>query len=229
MLAVFCYSLRSQSILNRKDFLMNSNLDLDLLNREIDELINDPKGEAPFYDLGVELMGRGIFIQAARLLNQAVVRGDRAIEACANLSYVYYQLKDLEKLLAAAKMAVQLEPDNAKAYASLGFIYLEMSRTRDAVIALEKALEIDKKCAQAWSNLITAYIQKKDLDKAIEIGREMVAFAPDNSIGINNLGYAFFLKEDFAQAIVWMDRARELGLEIHPEFYKKLETYRRTK
>lgn len=208
---------------------MKSNLDLNLLNREIDQLINDPGGEAPFYDLGVELMGRGIFNQAARLLNQAVVRGDRAIEACANLSYLYYQLRDLDKMLEAAIMAVELEPDNAKAYASLGFIYLEMLRTREAIPALEKALKIDRKCAQAWSNLITAYIQKKDLDKAIEIGKEMVAATPENSIGINNLGYAFFLKEDFTQAIVWMDRARELGLEIHPEFYKKLEPYRRPK
>ncbi len=196
------------------------------ISQQVESLLTDPECATVLYDCGVELMGRGMFSEAAKVFHKAIDNNHRPFEACANLAYIYYQLRDIEKLLEVNLMAVKINPKYAKGYANLGFIYMEMGKTQEAIEALEKAIDLEPDTAQAWGNLISAYMQKGDLDKAVEIGEKLVGTIPDYAVGVNNLGYAYFLKGDYRQAIRYIDRAKELGLQINPDFLEKLEQYR---
>ncbi|MBC7326310.1 MAG: tetratricopeptide repeat protein, partial [Moorella sp. (in: Bacteria)] len=54
----------------------------------------------------------------------------------------------------------------------------------------------------------------------------LLAIAPDFALGHNNLAYAYYLHGEYARAIEHVDRARQLGFTVHPEFLQKLEPYR---
>jgi tetratricopeptide (TPR) repeat protein len=74
---------------------------------------------------------------------------------------------------------------------------------------------------------MNAYLQKEDVDKAIEVGEKMVDLAPDFALGLNNLAFAYYAKEDYDKAIGYIDRAMASGFEVHPEFLEKLQPYRK--
>lgn len=196
------------------------------LRKQIKAIIANSDCDTSAYSLGVELMNRGMLFEASGFFHEAIARNDHAFEACANLGFIYYRMGDSEKLLEANLKAVEIKPDYAKGYANLGFVYLEMGRTEEAIKALEKAIGLEPEMAQAWSNLTSAYMQQGDLEKAIEAGEKLVRYAPNFAVGFNNLGYAYFLKKDYAKAITYIDKAQELGLEIHPDFLKQLEPHR---
>ncbi len=199
----------------------------DELQKQIDAIIANPEYGSDLYDIGVNLMNRGMLFEASRFFHEAINRNDKhAFEASANLGFIYYRMGDSEKLLEANLKAVEIKPDYAKGYANIGFVYMEMGRTEEAIEALEKAISLEPEMAQAWSNLTSAYMQLGDLEKAIEAGEKLVRYAPEFAVGFNNLGYAYYLKKDYAKAITYIDKARELGLEIHLDFLKQLEPHR---
>jgi tetratricopeptide (TPR) repeat protein len=64
------------------------------------------------------------------------------------------------------------------------------------------------------------------VDKAIETGKKLLKLAPDFELGHNNLASAYYSRGDYEKAIEHLDRAVELGFEVHPDFLKKLEPHR---
>jgi tetratricopeptide (TPR) repeat protein len=101
-----------------------------------------------------------------------------------------------------------------------------MGKTEEAIEALEKALELNPDIVQAWNNLANAYLQKGDFDKAIETNLKLLNLAPTFGLGHNNLAVAYYQKGDFDRAVEHVDKAKELGFEVHPDFLKELEPYR---
>jgi tetratricopeptide (TPR) repeat protein len=102
-----------------------------------------------------------------------------------------------------------------------------MGKTAEAIEALEKAIELNPDIVQAWNNLANAYLQKEDVEKAIETGERLVKMAPDFGLGLNNLAFAYYSKGDYENAVTHVDKALALGFEVHPEFLKRLEPYRK--
>ena len=98
-----------------------------------------------------------------------------------------------------------------------------MAETEEAVQALEKAIELNPDIVQAWNNMANAYLQKGDVEKAIETNKRLLKVAPSFGLGHNNLAVAYYHKGEYAKASEHVERARELGFEVHPEFLKRLE------
>ena len=51
--------------------------------------------------------------------------------------------------------------------------------------------------------------------------------SPDFALAHNNVAAAYYNNEDYEKAIEHLDKAVSLGFEVHPEFQKKLEPYRK--
>ena len=66
------------------------------------------------------------------------------------------------------------------------------------------------------------------MDKAIETGKRLVDLADSFGLGHNNLAFAYYSNDEHDKAIEHVDQAMELGFEVHPEFLKKLEPYRKS-
>ena len=101
-----------------------------------------------------------------------------------------------------------------------------MVQTDKAIDALIKAIELNPDIVQAWANLINAYIQQDAIAKAIETGKKLIEKAPDFSLGYNNLAVAYYHNHDYKKAIEHLDKAKELGFQVHPDFIETLEPYR---
>jgi pentatricopeptide repeat protein len=69
-------------------------------------------------------------------------------------------------------------------------------------------------------------LQKGDIEQSIETNERMLKIAPDFALGYNNLANAYFMKDEFDEAVKYCDKAIELGFEVHPEFLKLLESHR---
>jgi tetratricopeptide (TPR) repeat protein len=65
------------------------------------------------------------------------------------------------------------------------------------------------------------------VDKAIETNKRLLEVAPSFGLGHNNLAVAYYHKGEYAKASEHVERARELGFEVHPEFLKRLEEHLR--
>jgi hypothetical protein len=50
--------------------------------------------------------------------------------------------------------------------------------------------------------------------------------APDFALAHNNLAFAFYCRDEYDKAIECLDKARELGFQVHPDFVSRLEPYR---
>ncbi len=109
-----------------------------------------------------------------------------------------------------------------------GLPNLQMAKTEEAIEALEEAIELNPDIVQAWNNLANAYLQKEDVEKAIETGKKLVKLAPNFGLGHNNLAFAYYSNEEYDRAIEHIDKAVELEFEVHPEFLKRLEPYRKS-
>ncbi len=55
----------------------------------------------------------------------------------------------------------------------------------------------------------------------------MLELAPDFALGYNNLANAYYMKGEYEEAVRNCDKAAALGFEVHPEFLKLLDPYRR--
>jgi len=64
------------------------------------------------------------------------------------------------------------------------------------------------------------------VEQAIATGNKLVDIAPDFALGHNNLASAYYNNGDYQKAVEHLDKAVSLGFEPHPEFLKRLETYR---
>jgi|GEM_PF-66697 len=190
-------------------------------------LLEKPECATSLYNLGVALMQQGKFDEAIDAFEESIETGVRMFEAYVNLGYIYFKQGDLEKVVKANQRAVEIEPRYARGYSNLGFAYLQMGKTDEAIKALEKALELNPDIVQAQCNLANAYLQKGDVEKSIEVNRQMLEKAGNFGLGHNNLANAYFHAGDFQRAIEHCDRALACGFDVHPDFLKALEPYRK--
>ena len=72
-----------------------------------------------------------------------------------------------------------------------------------------------------------AYEQRNMLDKAIELYKRALAIDPTDPGAYYSLATSYYYKSDRTRAIEYCEKARELGREIHPNFEKALEPYRK--
>ncbi|MFH1995537.1 MAG: tetratricopeptide repeat protein [Candidatus Omnitrophota bacterium] len=129
--------------------------------------------------------------------------------------------------------AVRLDPGYAETYNNFGFFWFQKGERTQAEEYFRKALEIDPNHERARSNLdfITNPMMREkersdkaaslirqgvaqgssgNLDGAIDAFLEALAIDPDNAETYNNLGFAYFRKDDREKAEEYFAKALEL-------------------
>jgi tetratricopeptide (TPR) repeat protein len=92
------------------------------------------------------------------------------------------------------KAAVAIRPKCAEANYLLGVALQRMGDFDEATTALSRAIEHDAQFYDAHLQLCAALVERKDIDAAIEHGRQAVALAPDNPATANGLALAFLAR-----------------------------------
>lgn len=90
--------------------------------------------------------------------------------------------------------------------------YSAYSYYNDAIRICKKIIAIDRDNQQAWTSLGYSYIDQARVDRAIAAFQEVLLLNPQNKGAASfALGQAYFLKKDFAKAIVYFQRVRSAG------------------
>jgi Flp pilus assembly protein TadD len=64
---------------------------------------------------------------------------------------------------------------------------------------------------------------KGEDDRAVAAARKGLELDPDSALGHNNLAVALYFKGNFAEARNHLDKARELGYSVDPNFVLSLQ------
>ena len=133
--------------------------------------------------------------------------------------YAAHKNNNYDAAIECYNKAIELDPNNAKAYNNLGLAYRVGKKDYDkAIDYYNNAIELDHNYAAAYNNLGVAYrVGRKDYDKAIECYNKAIELNPNYAKAYNNLGLAYKAgKKDYDKAIECYNKA----IELNPNYAK---------
>ena len=96
------------------------------------------------------------------------------------------------------------------AYVSLGQLLVALKQPAEAVAYLERALDNNPKHVAANENLMMVFAQTGQLDRAIQIGKQVVTMRPDSFETRFNLGLILIQDRQFAEGIAQLGEAQRI-------------------
>jgi len=112
-------------------------------------------------------------------------------------------------------MALRINPNSAEAYIGLGKTQVALGRNVEAEENLRRAIETDVSYWASFQAMGTFLFQKSRFLEAAEFYQMYVSRADDDAIALNNLGAAFYLAGEFAQAAKAWDSSLEFRPTLH--------------
>jgi len=94
----------------------------------------------------------------------------------------------LEEALAAARIAVEQRPHQARLYSLLGIILEDLQRMDEAEENYRRVLELEPRNRKALKYLATSYSNQKRYREALDLYRKLAQVEPDNARTHNNIG-----------------------------------------
>jgi tetratricopeptide (TPR) repeat protein len=128
-------------------------------------------------------------------------------------------LKQAENLLLRAS---KLEPGNAEIHFRLGVVLDKLSRKDEAMKSLRKAIDLDDHHARALNYVgYTMAEMGQDLDEAELLIRRALAVEPYSGFILDSLGWIYYKRGKYEQAMVYLERASLSG-ESDPVIFEHL-------
>jgi len=165
-----------------------------------------PEFAGGWNNLGLAYFYSGDNEKAVAALKKALECDYKFPEARNNLGVVLKNLGSTEEAKTEFKRATKLNKDYADPYFHLGVINGEENKWEKAREYFENALDREPDFVEAGKNLGITYIRLGMIENAITRLRLTLAEADSDDLH-DALGYALFLKGDFASALEEFDRA----------------------
>ncbi len=128
------------------------------------------------------------------------------------LGYYYQgQQGKEEKALEEFKKVLQLDPSYGIALNQMGYIYAELKNYEKAVECLKKYASLAPTEANPLDTLAEVYFWMGNLDEAIAKYKEALEKKPDFLTSTHNIQYLYALKEDYPEAMKYIDRYIEIA------------------
>lgn len=126
-------------------------------------------------------------------------------------SYNFSMSGDYNKAIECANKAIQLNPENDKAWNNLGAAYYYLKNYNKAIEYANKASQLNPKNDSAWNNLGNAYSSLGDYNKAIEYLNKAIQLNSKNASAWNNLGLTYYSLGDYNKTIEYCNKAIQLN------------------
>ena len=125
-------------------------------------------------------------------------------------------------------VAVDLDPDNSAIQVALAQAYQQKKAYALAENHYFKALELSDNDPRYQNNLATLYLDMQEWDKAItyfdKAASNLLFLRPH--IAIAGKAYAYYKKQDYAQALTYYKEVTNLAPGYAPAYYLQSEVYR---
>ena len=154
----------------------------------------------------------GIYRDTVTLFNHVVSLNPNARNAHRNLSIGLMNAGRLEEALAAARIAMEQRPDEARSYSLLGRILGDLQRMEEAEENYHRCLELDPRNREALKYLATSYFNRKRHREALDLYEKLAEIEPDNAKTHNNIGATLYYLGQSEAAI----RSFKQALSLNP-------------
>ncbi|MDJ0601453.1 MAG: tetratricopeptide repeat protein, partial [Crocosphaera sp.] len=154
--------------------------------------------------------------QLQTLINQPEQTNESSSELYREIGRLYLANNNLDQALEFFRIAIECNPQNAKAWWNRGYILSNLARLNEAIDNYDKALEIQPDFYEAYFNLGIALYDLGKFDEAIASYDEALEIKSDFHQALYNKGIALRNLGRFEEAI---DNHNK-GLEIQPDFHQ---------
>jgi len=137
------------------------------------------------------------------------------------LATTYLDEKMMKPGIEEIEKALSLDPDYPSALNSGGYAYVLVKDYEKAITYLKRYASLMPGKPNPFDSLGETYLKMGRLDEAVENYKKALAVKPDFFISQVGLSYVSALKEDYAEALTWLDKA----LAASPSPGTKLANY----
>lgn len=162
--------------------------------------------------LAAELLRQGDDAARQGKLNDALAMYARSVaespsaDAWVRVGAINTRMDNAAQAANAYQQAIEIDPENARAFEELGLVYLASNHATEARAQLDKSVSLDDQRWRSYNGLGILADLDKDYAQAIEFYRKALAVHPQSPLLVNNLGYSHYLSGE-------LDEARNLFLE----------------
>ncbi|NIN92134.1 protein kinase, partial [bacterium] len=128
-----------------------------------------------------------------------------------NREYGYF-----DEAVEAFNKALELDPDYGEAHNDFGYTYLDMGNFEKSIDHFKKYASLNPGDANPFDSMAEAYFLMGRLDEAISKYKEALEVKPDFSGTPMKIGYIYALKEDYPEALKWVDK--DISLATSPGY-----------
>ena len=127
-------------------------------------------------------------------------------EVFVSLGLSYSDRGAFNKAIVELKKALELDPNYGEAHNELGYVYLAAGDFSKAVEHFKKYVSLSPGEANPVDSLAEAYFKMGRLAEAIANYKETIRINPDLESSYFSIGYIYALKEEYAEAMRWIDK-----------------------
>jgi len=174
---------------------------------------------------GFKLLKQGYEFSSSEKYKQAMKSFDKALEIDPRDGYsysgkalAYLWLKDPDRALGSARMAVKYLPDNEAASVNLGYIYTQLKMLDEAVVEYKRFIAVNPSSARGLYNLGCAFIYAGRLDEAAASFEKSINIDQTNYRAFNNQAWCLWQFGEYAKSIELFEKA----LKVKPDFLDSL-------
>jgi len=122
------------------------------------------------------------------------------------LGVIYRIIGEYDKAVEQSNKVLELDPNNGEAHNELGYAYLLKENFEKSIEHFKKYASLNPDDANPQDSMAEAYFLMGRLDEAIAKYKEALEVKPDFSEVFVKIGYMYALKEDYTEAMKWVDK-----------------------
>jgi len=119
-----------------------------------------------------------------------------------------------DKALEEYNKVLELDPNYGEVHNALGYLYADMRNFEKSIEHFKKYVSLNPGDANPLDSTAEAYFLMGRLDEAISKYKEALEVKPDFSEVSLKIGYIYALKEDYTEAMKWVDK--EIAMATSP-------------
>ena len=193
---------------------------LEAAKQDFDKAIQlDPNSADTWYAIGNVEAGQRHADKAIEAYSKAVELQPEHAAAWYNRGNLLFDQEKLQRAVDCWSIAIQIQPDMFRAYNNRAAAYDRMGQDLEAVADYEKALELKPGFVRAWDNLawllVTSEHKKvRDPERAVKVATKACELSKFQDWScLNTLATCCAEHQDFASAVKWARKAREIAPE----------------
>jgi TolB-like protein/tetratricopeptide (TPR) repeat protein len=154
--------------------------------------------------------------RATPLVDRALTLAPDSAEALTSAAFLAVEASEVERALAYARKAIEVNPNYGSAYLRLGSAHEFLGQTAQALAAYEKAQLLDPLSPIILSAISYSRTKLGDLDGALETAEYNLRWNPENFLALDGMTSVQYEVNDFAAAHYYAKQVQALNPKAPP-------------